>query len=258
MRNPKVGVVGAGYWGKNLVRVFNKIGSLSAICDSSISMLNSMKLMYPAVKTYQKFPDLLNDPKISAIIIATPPASHFNMAREALMSGKDVFVEKPLSLTTSEGEELVRIADKKSKIIMVGHILRYHPAITALKALISSGKIGKVHYIYSTRLNLGKIRREENILWSFAPHDISVILYLLGESPNKIWAQGGNYLHPNIADVTMTILGFPSGVKSHIFVSWLHPYKEQKLVVVGDKKWLFLTMLPRKTSSCSTPIELSG
>jgi UDP-2-acetamido-3-amino-2,3-dideoxy-glucuronate N-acetyltransferase len=151
-----------------------------------------------------------------------------------LLAGKDVFVEKPLSLSIAEAEKLNDLAADQHRILMVGHLLWYHPAVVKLKKLVEDGDLGRIEYIYSNRLNLGKIRREENILWSFAPHDISVILGLVGEMPDAINAQGGNYLHDQIADVTVSLLSFPSGVKAHIFVSWLHPFKEQKLIVVGD------------------------
>jgi len=158
------------------------------------------------------------------------------MAKEALKHGKDVYVEKPLSLDVKEGRELVKIAKNNKNILMVGHILQYHPAIVKLKEMIDKGELGKIQYIYSNRLNLGKFRTEENILWSFAPHDISVILMLLNEMPTDVTSHAGTYLSKNVPDVTITTLDFPSEVKAHIFVSWLHPYKEQKLVVVGNKK----------------------
>ena len=175
--------------------------------------------------------------KISnAIVLATPAETHFVLAHKALSAGKHVFVEKPLALTEKEGQLLVKLAEQNELILMVGHILHYHPALIKLKALINSGELGKIQYLYSNRLNIGKIRNEENILWSFAPHDISVILMLLGEMPESVYATGGSYLQRKIPDTTLTTMDFPSGVKAHIFVSWLHPFKEQKLVVVGDKK----------------------
>ena len=147
-----------------------------------------------------------------------------------------MFVEKPLALNVEQGQELVNLSDERERILMVGHLLQYHPAVIKLKELVEGGELGKIQYIYSNRLNLGKIRREENILWSFAPHDISVILSLTGEMPESAYSSGGNYLHEKIADVTLSHLSFPSGIKAHIFVSWLHPYKEQRLVIVGDRK----------------------
>ncbi|MFO1022634.1 MAG: Gfo/Idh/MocA family oxidoreductase [Planctomycetales bacterium] len=170
------------------------------------------------------------------MVIATPAETHHGLVKKALLAGKDVYVEKPLCLDVNEGKELVEIARKMDRVLMVGHLLWYHPALLKLKELVEKGELGRIQYIYSHRLNLGKIRREENILWSFAPHDISVILGLLGEMPDSVQTQGGNYLHSQIADVTMSTMSFPSGVKAHIFVSWLHPFKEQKLVVVGDKQ----------------------
>jgi UDP-2-acetamido-3-amino-2,3-dideoxy-glucuronate N-acetyltransferase len=182
------------------------------------------------------YSEALTDDRINAVAIATPAETHEDLVREALLAGKDVFVEKPLCLSVTQGQKLVALAREKGLVLMVGHLLWYHPAVLKLKELIHQGELGRIQYIYSNRLNIGKIRREENILWSFAPHDISVILGLLGEMPNGVQAQGGNYLHQQIADVTVSLLSFPSGVRAHIFVSWLHPFKEQKLIVVGDRK----------------------
>jgi len=243
---PQVAVVGAGYWGKNLIRNFFDLGALSTICDSDGERLQSFKHQYPSVQTNVAFSEILQDPAIQAVAIASPAESHAEMVRDVLLSGKDVFVEKPLCLSVREGEELIALARMQGRILMVGHLLWYHPAVLKLKALLQSGELGRVQYIYSNRLNLGKIRREENILWSFAPHDISVILGLLNEIPDSVQAQGGNYLHQQIADVTISLLSFPSGVKAHIFVSWLHPFKEQKLVVVGDRKMAVFDDLEKK------------
>jgi UDP-2-acetamido-3-amino-2,3-dideoxy-glucuronate N-acetyltransferase len=231
-----IAVIGCGYWGKNLVRNFYELNSLYAICDVDENKLKFFKEKYPDLNTNSDCKALFKNPEIKAVVISTPAATHYSLVKEALTADKDVFVEKPLSLIYKEGEELVSLAKEKNKILMVGHILEYHPAITKLKELIDRGDLGKINYIYSNRLNLGKFRTEENILWSFAPHDISIILYLLNEMPQEASAHGGNYLNPHIADVTVTNLDFPSGAKAHIFVSWLHPYKEQKLIVIGDKK----------------------
>jgi UDP-2-acetamido-3-amino-2,3-dideoxy-glucuronate N-acetyltransferase len=232
----KIAVIGCGYWGKNLVRNFAELESLHTICDVEEERLDHFRAQYEGIRTTQKISEVLNSEEISGLAIATPAETHFRLAREALMAGKDVFVEKPLSLQVSEGKELVDLASQKGRILMVGHVLEYHPAIIRLKEMVDGGNLGKINYIFSTRLNLGKIRTEENILWSFAPHDISVILLLLNEMPTQVSAQGGTYLHREIADVTMTTMTFAGGVKAHIFVSWLHPYKEQKLVIVGDQK----------------------
>jgi len=230
-----IAVVGCGYWGKNLVRNFHKLGNLKVLCDVSDASLSALASQYgvEACKSYQ---EVLARPDIDAVAIATPAAQHHAMVKAALLAGKDVFVEKPLALQLSEGEELVDIARQRQRVLMVGHLLYYHPAISALKDLIRQGALGRVEYVYSSRLNFGKLRTEENILWSFAPHDISAILYLLDEDPVTVAAHGGAYLNPQIADLTLTSFKFASGVTSHIFVSWLHPFKEQKLVVVGDQK----------------------
>jgi UDP-2-acetamido-3-amino-2,3-dideoxy-glucuronate N-acetyltransferase len=232
---PLLGIVGCGYWGRNLVRNFHELGSLGTICDVDMTRLEELGSQY-SVKTTQDFEELLAMPELRAIAIAAPAAQHFALAKKAILSGKDVFVEKPLALRVEEGEELVQLARKHSRVLMVGHLLHYHPAIVALRRMIHDGEFGKVEYISSSRLNLGKLRTEEDILWSFAPHDISAILHLLDESPTRVAAQGASYLNNPISDVTLTVLSFASGVKAHIFVSWLHPYKEQKLIVVGDRQ----------------------
>lgn len=236
--DPIVGVIGCGSWGKNLVRNFHDLGALRTICDTDEDVLSSLRGKYPTLQAALDYRSLLTDPAIKAVVISTPAATHCELAKQALLAGKDIFVEKPLALVSEDAQELVALAKESKKILMVGHILEYHPAINRLKELVDSGELGKIQYIYSARLNLGKFRTEENILWSFAPHDISAILYLLNEMPAKVAAHGGNYLNPHITDVTITHLDFPSGAKAHIFVSWLHPYKEQKLVVIGDKKMM--------------------
>ena len=234
--NKKIAVVGCGDWGKNLIRNFGELNSLFAICDNNEDKLKSFKDKYPAVITYSSFSEVLKNTDIQGVVIASPAVCHYSMAKEALLNDKDVFVEKPLSLEVKQGKELVQIAKERNRILMVGHILLYHQVILKIKKLIDAGELGKIQYIYSNRLNMGKIRTEENILWSYAPHDISVILSLLGEFPESVTAQGGSYIREDISDVTLTTMNFTSGTKAHIFVSWLHPFKEQKLVIVGDKK----------------------
>ena len=229
-------VIGSGYWGKNLVRNFNQLGALKLICDKNEDLLSEYRAKYPVVSTCLSLSDVLSREDIHGLVIATPAETHYLIAREALLSGKHAYVEKPLALDEREGEELAALAKKNGLVLMVGHLLQYHPVFVQLKELAANGELGRINYIYSNRLNLGKIRREENILWSFAPHDISMILALAGEEPDRVSATGGNYLHQKIADVTNTHMDFPSGLKAHIFVSWLHPFKEQKLVVVGDRK----------------------
>ncbi len=225
-----------GYWGKNLVRNFYDLGALSSICDWQESVETSCKHQYENVRFCREFSSVLADPAIAAVALATPAVSHYEMARAALKAGKDVFVEKPLAIEVRQGEELVELAETRHRILMVGHILKYHPAVVKLQELIHTGALGKIHYMYSNRLNIGKIRTEENILWSFAPHDISVMLSLLNEIPSRVSCQGGAYLNRQVFDVTLSQFDFPSGVQAHIFVSWLHPVKEQRLVVVGSEK----------------------
>lgn len=230
-----VGLVGFGYWGKNILRTLYKMGVLHTACDSDHGVIAEQKRVFPNIEYTTSFDDVLKNTNITAVAIATPAATHYQLVKKALLESKDVFVEKPLALTVKEGEELVALAESKNRILMVGHILQYHPAVIKLKELISRGELGKIQYIYSNRLNIGKLRTEENILWSFAPHDISVILMLMGEKPDTVSAFGGDYLNSGHFDTTLTTLEFRNGVKGHIFVSWIHPYKEQKLIVVGSK-----------------------
>jgi len=232
----KIACIGAGYWGKNLVRNFNDLGALSRVCEVDPERRAHLAAAYPTATFTDTVDHVLADPEIAGVAIATPAETHGELVRRALLAGKDVFVEKPLCLFVEEGQRLVALAAEKGRVLMVGHLLWYHPAVLKLKELTDAGELGRIQYIYSNRLNLGKIRREENILWSFAPHDISVILALVGEMPDAVDAHGGNYLHDRIADVTVSTLSFPSGVKAHVFVSWLHPFKEQKLIVVGDRQ----------------------
>lgn len=228
-------LIGVRYWDENLARIFYKLGILKAICDSPEDTLKRKAIKYPGIETTSSFTEILASPEINAVAIATPAKAHYSLAKKSLLANKHVFVEKPLSTTVKEGKKLVEIAKQQRKILFVGHILQYHSAIETIKCMLQEGKMGKLQYIYSNRLNLGKIRREENILWSFAPHDISVILSLAGEEPVEVTATGTSILHPEIADTTITNMKFPSGVGAHIFVSWLHPFKEQKLVIIGDR-----------------------
>jgi predicted dehydrogenase len=229
---PKVAVIGCGYWGKNLVRHFAELGALCAVCDANQDLANQVAHTYAVVNYTVE--DILNS-DCDGVVIATPAAQHFTLTEKALKAGKHVFVEKPLSLKGEEAKQLCDLAVQVNKKLMVGHLLQYHPAFVELKSLINKGKLGRLQYIYSNRLNLGKFRHEENILWSFAPHDVSMILALMGDLPESVSAVGSCHLNPHIHDVTMTHMRFKNGVEAHIFVSWLHPYKEQKLVVVGDR-----------------------
>jgi UDP-2-acetamido-3-amino-2,3-dideoxy-glucuronate N-acetyltransferase len=233
---PQVAVVGCGYWGRNLVRIFDSLRALKVVCDPYDKAQKISRSIAPKVPVISDFDRILNDPAISAVVIATPAATHAGLVSRALSADKHVFVEKPLAVSVQNGEEIVELAKRLQRIVMVGHILSYHPAVIKLNQLIDAGELGKILYINSHRLNFGKVRREENILWSFAPHDISTILMLLGEFPSHVSASGGDYIRKGIYDLTFSTMEFPSGVKAHIFVSWLHPFKEQKLVIIGDKK----------------------
>lgn len=234
--NEGVAVVGAGYWGKNLVRVFSQLGVLRCVCDTDVSRHDAFDFPDGRPAMTDSLEEVLRLPSVQAVAVATPAVTHHAVVRQCLEAGKDVFVEKPLALTAEQGRALVDLARRKSRVLMVGHILLYHPAIARLRQLIQEGTLGRVLYCYSNRLNMGLIRTEENILWSFAPHDISVMLHLLDEEPIAVQAQGQSYLTPGVVDITLSTLKFRSGVTGHIFVSWLHPSKEQRLVVVGSEK----------------------
>jgi UDP-2-acetamido-3-amino-2,3-dideoxy-glucuronate N-acetyltransferase len=233
--NPPLGiaVIGCGYWGKNLVRNFAQLNALAAICDVNEATAAHLSKQYDA--PVASLDALWRDATIAGVAIAAPAVQHAELARAAVEAGKHVFVEKPLALTVAEAEDICSLAEHRDRRLMVGHLLQYHPAFIKLRDLIREGALGRLQYLYSNRLNLGKVRREEDILWSFAPHDLSMILSLVEQEPTVVTAQGGFYLHRTIADVTTTTLSFPGGEQAHVFVSWLHPFKEQKLVVIGDR-----------------------
>lgn len=251
-----IAVIGCGYWGKNLIRNFNALGVLAAVCDATPEGRALASEIAADAAVVSSVEPLLEDERVRGVVIATPAETHYDLSRKALEADKDVFVEKPLALTYEQGVQLVRLADKRSRLLMVGHVLEYHPAIRCLLGLISTGELGKVQYIYSNRLSLGKIRREENILWSFAPHDIAVILRLMESVPFQVIACGGSYLQPNIADVTVTNLLFDNGVRAHIHVSWLHPFKEQRLVVIGSRKMASFDDVAKKLILYDQRVEL--
>jgi len=232
---PPTAVVGCGYWGKNLVRNLRDLGALAMVCDPAEPGRVLAAELAPQARIVGEYAEVLRT-NLPAVVIATPAETHFDLARQALEAGKDVFVEKPLALTYEQGAELLRLAREGDRVLMVGHVLEYHPGVLRLLELVRDGELGEVRYVYSHRLSLGKVRREENILWSFAPHDIAVILRLMGSMPFEVVACGGSYVQPNIADVTVTHLLFDNGVRAHLHVSWLHPFKEQRLVVVGSRK----------------------
>ena len=233
---PQIALIGCGYWGENLCRNFHTLGALSAVVDATESGQTKARSLVPNAIISDNSDDILGDDQIAGIALATPAETHAELAIQAMRAGKDVFVEKPMALSISDAEAMQTVANETGRILMVGHLLEYHPAVLKLRELIDSGELGKINYVYSNRLNFGKVRTEENALWSFAPHDVAVILRLLGQSPIEVSASGGAYLTKGIADVTVSNLRFSDNSRAHIFVSWLHPYKEQRLVVVGDKK----------------------
>ncbi len=231
----KVAIIGAGRWGFNHVRTANTLLSSEQIvvCDSNPDCKEKISELNNEIAIVSDIADVLNDSSINAVIIATPAETHYEVAKECIKAGKNLLVEKPITLFTEDAEHLERMAKEANVKIMVGHVLLYHPAVLKMKSEIESGKIGKIQYVYSNRLNLGAIRSEENILWSFAPHDISLVQYLTEADPIKIYACGGKFIQPDIEDTTLTYLEYPNNVRSHIYVSWLHPFKEQRLVVTG-------------------------
>lgn len=233
----KLAVVGCGRWGINHVRTACRLFGerLALVSDADISVSEKVKEISESIHFTVNSEEIIDDPDIGAVIVATPAITHYSIARTLLMNGKNVLVEKPITLELSEARELIQIAEEKKLKLMVGHVLLYHPAVLKLKELVDAGKIGNLQYIYSNRLNFGTVRTEENILWSFAPHDISIIQFLLGSNPEHVEARGVSLLRKNIEDSTITHLSYPGNIHAHIFVSWLHPFKEQRLVVIGDK-----------------------
>lgn len=225
--------VGHGYWGRNLARNFHELGHLAAVVDPDA------KAAETAAKAYgvnaATFEGVLADSAIQAVSLATPAGLHFNQAKAALEAGKHVFVEKPLALDIGEAEQLCRLAEERGLVLMVGHLLQYHPIYIKLREMVEAGELGRLLYVYSNRLSLGKFRAEENVLWSFAPHDLSMILGLFGEEPSNVTAQGNVSFLPGIADMATVQMHFPAGGSGHVQVSWMHPFKEQRLVVIGDK-----------------------
>jgi predicted dehydrogenase len=232
-----IGQIGLGAWGRNLLRTFYNLpgASLKKGCDTDPGSLSRISALYPGVKWTEDIGDVMDDPSIDAVIVTTPPATHFELASRAIEAGKDVFVEKPLVLDLDRGRRLVNLAASRKRILMVGHIMEYHPASLKLREYIESDKLGRIYYLYSTRINLGKVRDIENSLWSFAPHDVSLIMYLLDSSPVRVSASGASYLQKEIEDVSFMTLHFEDGTMAHVHVSWLDPHKERKLTVVGSK-----------------------
>ena len=268
-----VALIGAGHWGKNLARSFDALGALGLVCEASPAAVDAIKKQYPQVRTTSSYAEVLADPSITKVAIAAPAALHYELADAALKAGKDVYVEKPLCLRLDHAEALVKLADSLGRTLMVGHLLQYHPCVQKLRELVTEGALGKILTITSNRLNLGKFRTEENALWSFAPHDISVILSLLGDRvPESVRCMGNAYLSSNVADSTLTVMRFSGNVMAQIYVTWLNPFKEQKLTIVGTdgmavfddtKPWAEKLTLYRKYLSWAkgqepVPLKVTG
>jgi predicted dehydrogenase len=234
----RVGVVGLGYWGPNLARNFASLGDaeLRWICDDSAEQLERAAERFPGVRTTADLDELLSDPELDAVAIATPVPTHAPLARRALAAGKHVFVEKPLAQSLADAEAVVADARDSDRTLMVGHLLEYHPGVERLKELVDSDELGKVHYIYGNRLNLGKLRADENALWSLGAHDVSVVLRLAQEEPVECHAHGESYMRDGVEDVVFCYLRFPSGLAAHLHLSWLDPHKERRFTVVGSKR----------------------
>jgi len=234
MPNKKICVVGAGRWGKNHISTFNELGVLGGIVESNQETLNRFLKQYPHVNGYSTLRDALNN-NFDGFTIATPAETHYEIAKTIMEAGKHILIEKPFTLNIEHAEELIKLSDENNVNLMVGYVLLFHPAIIKIKELINNGKIGHLQYIYSNRLNLGQVRTQEDVFWSLAPHDISIFQYFTGSFPKEIKAQGSSFLQKGIHDSTITYLKYPKGVEGHIFVSWLHPFKEHRLVVIGSE-----------------------
>jgi predicted dehydrogenase len=244
----RVAQAGLGAWGANLVRNVDEVADLAWICDSSQERLDALARRHPGARTATSFDEILADPSIEAVVVATPVPTHYTLARDALQAGKHVFVEKPPAMHADEMVDLVRLAEERGRVLMPGHLLLYHPGVRKLKELVDSGDLGDVLCVYGNRQNLGTIRTNENALWSLGVHDLSVILHLIGEEPDEAWAHGNAFLTPGVEDVVFCYLHFPSGKIAHLHLSWLDPHKMRKLTVVGrDKMAVFDDMeLERK------------
>jgi predicted dehydrogenase len=234
----RLGVVGVGGWGRNLARNYYEIAEaqLRYVCDADQPKLDRIARQMPGVQMTRDMDVLLRDPDLEAIVVATPGPLHYSHCRAALEAGKDVFVEKPFVLEIAHAEELIQLAALRQRVLMVGHLLEYHPVVTRLKNMIASGELGTLYYIYSQRVNLGTVREHENALWNFAPHDISVIMFLLGITPTDVSARGQCCLQPGVEDVVFMTMNFDNRAMAHVHVSWLDPHKIRKLTLVGSRK----------------------
>ena len=233
---PQIALIGCGYWGKNLCRNLHALGALSVVVEATENGQKTARTISSSAQIIDSLGDVLQDDQVQGVALATPAETHAELAIQVMLAGKDILVEKPMALTLEDAEKMKEVAEETGRILMVGHLLEYHSAVLKLREMIDSGELGKINYIYSNRLNFGKVRTQENALWSFAPHDVAVILRLMGKELVEVSSTGGSYLTRGIADTTLSSLRFDDESRAHIFVSWLHPFKEQRLVVVGDKK----------------------
>ena len=238
MNSVEIACVGAGYWGKNLVRVFRDLPDvhLRQVCDADPAIRNAIQRQFPEVATGSDYDLLLQDEALDAVVLAVPAVHHYELARQALERGKHVYVEKPMTLNAVDAERLVELAAARDRVLMVGHLLEYHPAVAMLRGMVQSGELGDIYYLYLQRVNLGIVRQDENALWSLAPHDISVILHLLGQEPDAVSARGECYLQPDIEDVVFANLHFADGKMAQLQLSWLDPHRIRRLTVVGSRK----------------------
>ncbi len=236
--NIRIGVVGLGYWGPNLARNFAALPGceLGWLCDASEAAGSRIANLFPQARVSTELRDLLDDPELDAVALATPVPTHSELATRVLEAGKHCFVEKPLAQSVAEAERAVAAAQRAGRILMVGHLLEYHPGVQKLKELATAGELGEIYYIYGNRLNLGKLRADENALWSLGAHDVSVVLHLAGEEPSEIVAHGESYVRPGVQDVVFCFLRFPSGLSAHLHLSWLDPHKERRFTVVGSRR----------------------
>ncbi len=233
-----VAVIGCGYWGPNLVRNLNEITRQVTCCDLDARKLEKLKARFPDNRYTQSYDDILLDKSIDGVVIATSVSSHFPLAKKALEAGKHVFVEKPMAASSREAEHLIQLAEKANKIIMVGHTFLFSPPVIKIKELISSGDLGKIFYISSTRVNLGLHQKDVSVIWDLAPHDFSILLYWMDQTPIKVWANGKDYILKGIPDVAFVTMEFPSGTQAYLQVSWLAPSKLRRTAIVGSEKML--------------------
>ncbi|MDZ7374225.1 MAG: Gfo/Idh/MocA family oxidoreductase [candidate division KSB1 bacterium] len=233
-----VALVGYGYWGPNVARNLHELPNcrFQVCCDLDPARLALAQARFPQIRVTSQYSDVLSDEGIEAVVIATPARSHFALAKAALLAGKHVLVEKPLAMSSQEAEELIALADAQKRVLMVGHTFEYNPAVLKIKELLSENQLGDIYYAYSTRVNLGRVQRDLNALWSIAPHDISILLFLFEQLPSEVSARGSSHLDRSIEDVVFVDFLFPSGITAHIHVSWLDPSKVRRMTIVGSKK----------------------